>query len=283
MNNLDVLNYGNKLLKSSNISSYKLDSELILAKVLNYTREKLLINLDKKLEKKIFKNYKYLINRRKKNEPMAQIFENKEFWKYNFFVNRNVLIPRPETELIVEEVLKLTNYNSSKHILDIGTGSGCIIISILKNRPFFHATALDISSKAIKIAVFNAKMHHLENKIKFINIDVDKFNLNKYDFIVSNPPYIKKLELMRLSSNVRLYEPKIALEAGIDGFKEIKKIILKSKKLLKKNGKLIFEIGDKQKENSLFLLKKNGFYINKVCSDTSSIPRVLISTKIDNE
>tara|TARA_B100001027_G_scaffold213042_1_gene183176 strand:+ start:771 stop:1622 length:852 start_codon:yes stop_codon:yes gene_type:complete len=283
MNNLDVLNYGNKLLKSSNISSYKLDSELILAKVLNYTREKLLINLDKKLEKKIFKNYKYLINRRKKNEPMAQIFENKEFWKYNFFVNRNVLIPRPETELIVEEVLKLTNYNSSKHILDIGTGSGCIIISILKNRPFFHATALDISSKAIKIAVFNAKMHHLENKIKFINIDVDKFNLNKYDFIVSNPPYIKKLELMRLSSNVRLYEPKIALEAGIDGFKEIKKIILKSKKLLKKNGKLIFEIGDKQKENSLYLLKKNGFYINKVCSDTSSIPRVLISTKIDNE
>ena len=283
MNNLDVLNYGNKLLKSSNISSYKLDSELILAKVLNYTREKLLINLDKKLEKKIFKNYKYLINRRKKNEPMAQIFENKEFWKYNFFVNRNVLIPRPETELIVEEVLKLTNYNSSKHILDIGTGSGCIIISILKNRPFFHATALDISSKAIKIAVFNAKMHHLENKIKFINIDVDKFNLNKYDFIVSNPPYIKKLELMRLSSNVRFYEPKIALEAGIDGFKEIKKIILKSKKLLKKNGKLIFEIGDKQKENSLYLLKKNGFYINKVCSDTSSIPRVLISTKIDNE
>ena len=283
MNNLDVLNYGNKLLKSSNISSYKLDSELILAKVLNYTREKLLINLDKKLEKKIFKNYKYLINRRKKNEPIAQIFENKEFWKYNFFVNRNVLIPRPETELIVEEVLKLTNYNSSKHILDIGTGSGCIIISILKNRPFFHATALDISSKAIKIAVFNAKMHHLENKIKFINIDVDKFNLNKYDFIVSNPPYIKKLELMRLSSNVRFYEPKIALEAGIDGFKEIKKIILKSKKLLKKNGKLIFEIGDKQKENSLFLLKKNGFYINKVCSDTSSIPRVLISTKIDNE
>ena len=283
MNNLDVLNYGNKLLKSSNISSYKLDSELILAKVLNYTREKLLINLDKKLEKKIFKNYKYLINRRKKNEPIAQIFENKEFWKYNFFVNRNVLIPRPETELIVEEVLKLTNYNSSKHILDIGTGSGCIIISILKNRPFFHATALDISSKAIKIAVFNAKMHHLENKIKFINIDVDKFNLNKYDFIVSNPPYIKKLELMRLSSNVRFYEPKIALEAGIDGFKEIKKIILKSKKLLKKNGKLIFEIGDKQKENSLYLLKKNGFYINKVCSDTSSIPRVLISTKIDNE
>ena len=283
MNNLDVLNYGNKLLKSSNISSYKLDSELILAKVLNYTREKLLINLDKKLEKKIFKNYKYLINRRKKNEPIAQIFENKEFWKYNFFVNRNVLIPRPETELIVEEVLKLTNYNSSKHILDIGTGSGCIIISILKNRPFCHATALDISSKAIKVAVFNAKMHHLENKIKFINNDVDKFNLNKYDLIVSNPPYIKKLELMRLSSNVRLYEPKIALEAGIDGFKEIKKIILKSKKLLKKNGKLIFEIGDKQKENSLYLLKKNGFYINKVCSDTSSIPRVLISTKIDNE
>jgi len=283
MNNLEVLNYGNKLLKNSNISSYKLDSELLLAKVLNFTREKLLINLDKIIDKKSFKAYKNLIARRKKKEPIAHIFENKEFWKYNFLVNRNVLIPRPETELIVEEVLKLTNYKSSKHILDIGTGSGCIIISLLKNRPFCHGTAIDICKKAVKVASYNAKMHHLENKIKFINIDIDKLNLNKYDLIVSNPPYIKKIELKRLSDNVRLYEPKIALEAGIDGFEEIKKIILRSKKLLKKNGKLIFEIGHKQKAYALNLLKKNGFYLNKICLDNSLIPRVLISSKIANE
>ena len=277
---MDVLNYGSKLLKNNNINSYNLDSELILAKVLNSSREELLINLDKKLNRKNFKKYKNLILRRKKNEPIAHIFQNKEFWKYNFIVNGNVLIPRPETEIIVQELLKLTNYNSSKHILDIGTGSGCIIISLLKNRPFCNGTAIDVSRKALKVAKSNAKMHHLENKIKFINNDIDKFNHNKYDFIVSNPPYINKFELKRLSSNVRLFEPKIALEAGIDGFREIKKIILRSKKLLKKNGKLIFEIGDKQKKYSIYLLKKNGFYLNKVCTDISTVPRVLISTKI---
>ena len=277
---MDVLNYGSKLLKNSNINTHNLDSELILAKVLNLTREELLINLDKKLDRKNFKKYKNLIFRRKKNEPIAHIFQNKEFWKYNFIVNGNVLIPRPETEIIVQELLKLTNYYSFKHILDIGTGSGCIIISLLKNRPFCNGTAIDVSRKALKVAKSNAKMHHLENKIKFINNDIDKFNHNKYDFIVSNPPYINKFELKRLSSNVRLFEPKIALEAGIDGFREIKKIILRSKKLLKKNGKLLFEIGNKQKEFSICLLKKNGFYLNKVCPDISSIPRVLISTKI---
>jgi len=280
MNNMDVLNYGSKLLKNSNINSYNLDSELILAKVLNSTREELLINLDKKLDRKNFKKYKNLILRRKKNEPIAHIFQNKEFWKYNFIVNGNVLIPRPETEIIVQELLKLTNYYSFKHILDIGTGSGCIIISLLKNRPFCNGTAIDVSKKALKVAKSNAKMHHLENKIKFINNDIDKFNHNKYDFIVSNPPYINKFELKRLSSNVRLFEPKIALEAGIDGFREIKKIILRSKKLLKKNGKLIFEIGYKQKKYSIYLLKKNGFYLNKICKDISIVPRVLISTKI---
>ena len=280
MNNMDVLNYGSKLLKNSNINTHNLDSELILARVLNLTREELLINLDKKLDRKNFKKYNNLILRRKKNEPIAHIFQNKEFWKYNFIVNGNVLIPRPETEIIVQELLKLTNYYSFKHILDIGTGSGCIIISLLKNRPFCNGTAIDISRKALKVAKSNAKMHHLENKIKFINNDIDKFNYNKYDFIVSNPPYISKSELKRLNSNVRLYEPKIALEAGIDGFREIKKIILRSKKLLKRNGKLFFEIGKKQKEFSICLLKKNGFYLNKICSDISSIPRVLISTKI---
>ena len=134
MNNIDVLNYGNRLLKSSNICSYNLDSELILAKVLNLTREKLLTNLDKKLDLKDFRIFKDLINRRKKNEPLAQIFQKKEFWRYNFFINQNVLIPRPETEIIVEEVLNLTNSKSSKLLLDVGTGSGCIIISIIKQR-----------------------------------------------------------------------------------------------------------------------------------------------------
>ena len=280
MNYLETINYGNKILKSHKINSYNLDSELILANVLNSTREEILTNLDKKVDNINFNKYNKLIFRRKNNEPLAYILQNKEFWKNNFIVDKNVLIPRPETEIIVDEVLKLTNFNSSKQFLDIGTGSGCIILSVIKERPKSRGTAIEISKKALKVAITNAKMHHLENKIKFINNDVDKHYYNKYDFILSNPPYIDVFNLKRLEKNVRLYEPILALKAGIDGLSEIKKIIYKSKKLLKLKGKLIFEIGNNQMLESVILLKKHGFYINKICKDIQFLPRVIISTKI---
>ena len=280
MNNIDVINYGNRLLKNSNICSYNLDSELILAKVLNLTREKLLTNLDKKLDLKNFKIFKDLIYRRKKNEPLAQIFQKKEFWRYNFFINQNVLIPRPETEIIVEEVLNLTNPKSSKLLLDVGTGSGCIIISIIKQRPRCSGIAIDVSKSALKVAISNAKMHHIKNKINFFNINIDKFQLNKYDFIVSNPPYINEISFKRLEANVKLFEPTIALKAGLDGLRVIENIIKQSKKLLKKNGKLIFEFGENQENKVKNLLMENKFYINKVCKDIRSFPRVIVSTKL---
>ena len=281
MNYLDALNFGNKLLKSSDIKSYNLDTQILLSNVLNYTRENILINLQNKIEKKKFNKFKKLVLRRKNKEPIAHITKKKEFWRYNFKVNNHVLIPRPETEIIVHEALKIINRNSSKHILDIGTGSGCILISILKERPNSLGTAIDISKKALNIAIFNAKMHHLENKIKFMNIDVDKFNHNKYDLIVSNPPYIKKFDLKRLDDNVKKYEPLVALKAGLDGLSEIKKLILKSNKLLKYNGKLIFEIGNTQRNEVVKLLNKNNFYINQICKDFQSSPRVIVSTKLN--
>ena len=280
MNNLEVINYGSKILKLNNIDSYNLDSELLLAKVLNTTRENLLINLENDIKLNIFNNFLKLLDRRIKKEPIAYIFNKKEFWKYKFKVNKDVLIPRPETEIIVNETLKLTNAKSRKNFLDVGTGSGCIILSILKERSNCKGTAIDISKKALKVAISNAKMHHLENKIKFVNIDIDKFNHYKYDFIVSNPPYINNVDLKRLGSNVRLYEPLVALKAGVDGLSEIKKIILKSKKLLKKNGKLVIEIGHQQIKFITYLLKKNGFYVNKICNDIQLHPRVIISTNI---
>ena len=279
MNYLEALNYGNSLLKKNNIINYSLDSELLLASALNSTREKLLISLKKKIKKSICTKYKKLIFRRKNNEPIAYILNKKEFWKFKFFVNNHVLIPRPETEILVEETLKLIGSNSSKSILDIGTGSACIIISLMKERPKCRGIAIDVSKKAIKVAKINAKMHHLQNKINFINIDIDKFHHNKYDFIISNPPYIKKFDFKRLDKDIKFYEPKLALEAGTNGLSEIKKLIIKSKILLKNKGKLIFEIGNKQKEQAKFLLKKNGFYINKICYDINSHPRVIISTK----
>ena len=280
MNYFQTLKFGCSNLKSKNINSYNLDSELLLSFVLNLSREKILINLQEKIDKKSFIKFRDLISRRKKKEPIAYITNKKEFWKNNFFVNKDVLIPRPETELIVEEILKLINKRSSKKLLEVGTGSGCIIISIAKERKNCRHTAIDISKKAINVAKFNAKMHHLENKINFKNIDVDKIQYNKYDFIISNPPYIKKFDLSKLDESVKYYEPYIALEAGVDGFREIKKLIIKSKKLLKKNGKLIFEIGDHQSMLVKKILHSNGYYIDKVINDLNAIPRVIISTKI---
>ncbi len=280
MNLSETLIYGNKFLKINNIKTFSLDSELLLSKVLDIRREDLLINLHKRIEKKKFKKYKKLLNKRKNREPIAYILKKKEFWKLDFYVDQSVLIPRPETEIIVEEVLKFYNYNSSKNFLDIGTGTGCITISILRERPKCKATAIDISKNAINVAKFNAKMHHLQNKIKFVNIDIDKFSFNKYDFIISNPPYINIVDLKRLDLGIKLYEPIIALRAGIDGLSEIRKIIRKSKTLLKNNGKLIFEIGNRHIDIIMKLLLDNGFYINKICKDIQSYPRVVISTKI---
>ena len=279
MNYLDAMNYGSKILRSNNIKNFTLDSEILLANVLNTSREEILVNLKKKINKKNFICYKRKILRRKKNEPIAYIFKEKEFWKYKFKVDKNVLIPRPETEQIIEETLKLIKKNTSKRVLDVGTGSGCIILSIVKERPKCHATAIDLSKKALNVAIINAKMHHLANKIKFININIDKFKSYKYDFIVSNPPYISTYDLKRLDRDVRLFEPSLALDAGIDGLTEIKKLIFRSKNLLKKNGKLIFEIGRNQVVKVVQLLNNNGFYVNKVCKDIQSYPRVIITTK----
>mgnify|MGYP001227813844 CR=1 FL=1 len=280
MNYLKALNYGNNQLKINNINTHSLDSEILLSKILNKTREDILINLEKNILPVELAKYKKLICRRKSNEPVAYIIQNKEFWKSNFFINKDVLIPRPETELVIEEVIKLINHNSSKSILDVGTGSGCIIISLLKERPNCFATAIDKSKKALKVAKYNAKIHHLINKIRFINIDIDKFNLNKYDFILSNPPYINSIDIKRLDKDVRLYEPMVALLAGTDGLSQIRKLVNKSRTLLKKNGKLIFEIGKSQLNEVIRILKKNKFYINEICNDLQSYPRVIVSTKL---
>ena len=279
MNYLQVLKFGSYKLKLNKIDTHILDSELLLSFILKSSREQILTNLSSNINEHNFEEFKKILLRREKKEPIAYITNNKEFWKNNFYVNNHVLIPRPETELIVEEVLKNTDINSSKSFLEVGTGSGCLIISILKERLKCSATAIDICKKALKIAKFNAKMHHLKNNINFINIDIDKIQDNKYDFIISNPPYIKKFDLKRLDQSVKLFEPHIALEAGIDGLREIKKIINKSKRLLKINGKLIFEIGKYQCGITKKILKENGYYINNVIKDISTVPRIIISTK----
>ena len=280
MNIQTLLNQASKILeKSSNFSS-KLDSEILLSEVIKKNRQYLLLNSNEELKKENIKSFNYLVKRRKKGEPIAYLINKKEFWKQNFYVNQNVLIPRPDTELLVEETLKLFNVNLKLNILDIGTGSGCILLSILKERRNFIGTGIDISKKAINVARFNAKMYQLSNRVKFYNSDIDKFLIGKYDLVLSNPPYIRQQDLKYLEKDIEGFEPKLALDGGRDGFSKIAKVISKTSELLKRNGKFILEIGFDQKNKTLDILKNNNLYINKVVKDYGKNYRCIISTKI---
>ena len=280
MNYQEILIKGSRILRTNNIKSYNLDCELILSKVLNKTREEILFNLNNKINNKQQRKFDFFLKKRKSKIPISYILGFKYFWRYKFYINKSVLIPRPESEHLVEQALNCIPLGKSINILDIGTGSGCLIISLLRERQECLASAIEISKEALKVAKINAKLHHLENKIKFFNIDIDKFKSNKYDLIISNPPYINRVDLNRLDDDVRLYEPRLALYGGISGFEKIKKVIKKSYKVLKKNGKLIIEIGDKQKKNTTNILLGYGFYINKICKDFSGKDRCIIATKI---
>ena len=280
MNYNQILKKGENYLKKNKIKNPNLDAELILSKVLNKKREEILLNTNNKLKNMDILKFENYLQRRFLKEPMAYILGYKYFWKYKFLANKSVLIPRPDTELIIEESLNYIRNDKSKKILDIGTGSGCIIVSLIKERPKCVATAIDISKKAIIVAKTNAKLHHLENKINFVNIDIDKYKSYNYDLVISNPPYINSIELNRLDDDIKSHEPKLALSGGSDGFREIEKVIIKSKELLKINGNLIMEIGHKQRNQSLKLLKHFGFYINKISKDLSGKERCIVSTKL---
>ena len=280
MNIRNLLNQASKILDNSSSTSPKLDSEILLSEVIKKNRQYLILNSNQELKKENVKSFNYLLKKRKKGMPIAYLINKKEFWKHNFYINQNVLIPRPDTELLVEETLKLFNINSKLNILDIGTGSGCILLSILNERKNFFGTGIDISKKAINVARFNAKMHQLSNRVKFYNSDVDKFLIGKYDLILSNPPYIRQQDLKYLEIDVKGFEPKLALDGGKDGFSKITKVISKTSRLLKRNGRFILEIGFGQKKKILSKLKQNNFFINKVVKDYGKNDRCVISTKM---
>jgi len=273
---LEVIKTGSKLLKEKNISSHVLDTELLLSKSLNKSREELLINLDQNINKRELTNFnKYLI-RRSNKEPIAYLLGEKEFWSKKFFVNKDTLIPRPETELLVEKLV--TIYKEKKiTILDIGTGTGCIIASLLSELKNSSGTAVDISREAILVAKKNACKFKLSDRIKFLHKPFEELYGKKFDLIVSNPPYIKRMEIKNLSDDIKKFEPRMALDGGNDGLDLIKKVIYKSREILKINGTLALEIGDEQIKKVSKILIDNKFRIKCVIKDYENNVRCVLA------
>ena len=267
-------------LKKKNIKSALLDCEILMSKALNQHRSKVILNLDRQLNNKDYKIFRELVTRRLKNKPIAYLIGKKSFWKYEFEINDKVLIPRPDTELIIEQVLDAYKNKHNINFLEIGVGSGCIILSILKEKKSFFGKGVDLSKDSIKLCKKNAKNLNVSNRLKLFKSDIDNFNLGKYDLIVSNPPYIKKFDLKNLDKDVFNHEPILALDGGLDGLTEIRKVIRLSSELIKLNGKLIIEIAHDQKKMVKKMLNENGFYVNKVAKDLANKNRCIVSTKI---
>ena len=275
-----AIKQGVEILKSNYISSAHLDSEILMATAINKDRRYIILNSNKKLNVNDLINFNKLIKNRSRREPVAYLTNKKFFWKSEFFVTKDTLIPRPDTELLIECLLNLSRNKNKLSILDIGIGSGCILLSILKEKNDFYGTGIDISKNALNICKFNAINLNVINRLKLYKTNVDKFNIGKYDLIVSNPPYIKKNKIKYLDRDVASYEPLLALDGGLDGLSEIRKVIKKASELIKKNGKFILEIGFDQRNKVVNLLKRKGFYINRIKKDFANNDRCIVCTKI---
>ena len=265
--------------KKKNIPSYRLDSELLLSKTLKKKREKLLINLDQKISLINVSKFNCFIKRRSNKEPLAYILKEKEFWSKCFEIEKNTLIPRPETELMVEKLIKIFK-NKSFNVVDIGTGSGCILISLLSEFKNSKVLGIDISKHSILIAKKNAKKNKVINKIKFKRMPLKMLYHQKFDLVTSNPPYIKTKDLKNLQDDIKYFEPKIALDGGIDGLDVIKKVIYKAKYILKINGVLALEIGNNQSKEVSKILVNNNFRLEHKIKDYEDNVRCLISKYI---
>ena len=261
-----IIKIGSDLLKKKKIASHIIDSEILLSKILNKSREEILTNLDQRINRKNITVFRKFLKRRSQNEPVAYILGEKEFWSKKFDVNKNTLIPRPETELLVDKLTQIYKDRKIK-ILDIGTGSGCIIISLLSSLIKSTGIGIDISKKAILVAKKNSYKHNLSKRVRFLNKSLESLFYKKFDLIVSNPPYIESKDIKNLSNDIKKYEPIMALDGGNDGLDLIRKVIYKSKSILKFKGMLALEIGNEQIYKVSKILVDNNFRIKNVIKD----------------
>ena len=280
MNIQNAIRKGKMILSEKKIKTAELDSEVLMSKAINKEKKFLILNFNNVIPKENLNIFNDLINQRSKGKPIAYLLKKKEFWKNEFFVDRNVLIPRPDTEILVEQALELTKNKNKLNLLDVGVGSGCILLSILNEKKNFYGTGIDICGKSLSICRVNSHKLGLKKRIKLFKSNIDNFQYGKYDLIISNPPYIKKYDLKCLETDVIGFEPKQALDGGIEGLSEIRKVISKSSELIKKNGFLILEIGFDQKNRVKQILQNKGFYIKKIVKDLSGHDRCIVSIKI---
>ena len=276
MKTSEVINIGSKILKNRNIISHKIDAEIILSHVLKTSREKLLIN-EQAISYTDLKRFKKIISRRLKKEPIAYIFNKKEFRSKDFYVVKNSLIPRPETELLIDPIIKKFR-GKSLYFLDMGVGTGCIMLSILSELNKSRGLGIDICNKAISVAKINLETMNLNKRASLKCRSIDTIYNKKFDLIVSNPPYIVKREINQLSEDIKKFEPQKALDGGHDGLDVIRKVIYKSKNILKLNGILALEIGRGQNYSVSNILRLNGFREIKKIKDYRDNVRCIFST-----
>jgi release factor glutamine methyltransferase len=278
----EAIAFAEQELKRSNNLNSRLDSEILVSHLINIPRESIYSRLKENLPSNKAEELQKLVSRRVKKEPIAYILNNKEFWSINFYVDRSVLIPRPETEVLIDLILsQINNKNNYLNILDIGTGSGCILVSLLKELTKAKGIGIDKSSKAIAVAKKNSTSQHVDSRSSFKNINLENIKFDKkFDLIVSNPPYLPDVSLKNLNSDIKLYEPKIALQGGVQGVDFLYKIIELASKILKINGLLALEIGDNQFHILAKYLKKNRFKILDKYILINKQVRCLLATKL---
>ena len=269
-----------EILYSDGNSISVFEKKLLLSHVLGFSNEKLNLTLSKKIGDKDLKNFEQLINRRKNSEPIAYLTNIKSFWKNDFYVDQSVLIPRSDSELLIESVIEyFPDLTKTYNFLDLGSGSGCLIISLLNEYLLSSGTGVEIDKEAIKVSEKNKEFLLNKDRLKFLERDFSNYDTSSFDIIISNPPYIPFEEKKDIMKEVRNYEPSKALFADEKGLYFYRKIIENLSKHLKRKQFLFLEVGINQPDGVVKILKNNNFNVVSIKKDISNIPRCIIAER----
>ncbi len=279
---LHVLNKSTDYLEKKGIDSPRMNAELLLADILKCKRLELYLMYDRPLNEKELTEYREYLKRRSTFEPAQYIIGTVEFYGLEFKVSPAVLIPRPETEILVETVINSVNKEDALRIMDIGSGSGNISIAIAVNLPDAYVTGIEISESAIAVAEENLKKYDLNKRVSFLNYDIlieHRDELSDFDIIVSNPPYVSKEDFGKVQKEILNYEPNIAVTDFHDGYKFYREIISLTAQILKPNGKIFLEIAQGQSKKISEFMKENNFKEISIVQDYQKIDRVIYGVK----